>query len=134
MRPEVAKVAVRASSQAVAHRCWRSIWLMEREGFSLMLVDGSIQSPEPPSETSVCPSPARTRGGRAQRRARERPEATRSRAQADAGTAYAEHGEDGEDSTLPGASTAASLGCDGHHARDTRRSRRRWTSTRVTAM
>jgi hypothetical protein len=35
--------------------------------------------------------------------------ATRSRAQADAGTARAEHGEDGEDATLPAVSTMATL-------------------------
>src|SRR6185312_5080216 len=37
------------------------------------------------------------------------PGATRSRAPADAGTACAEHGEDGEDATLPEASTVAPL-------------------------
>jgi len=37
------------------------------------------------------------------------PGATRSRAQADAATACAEHGEDGEDATLPEASTVALL-------------------------
>jgi hypothetical protein len=53
------------------------------------------------------PSPARTRGHRAQRRATERPEHTRSRAQRVAVFGDAEHGEDGEDATLPGASTVA---------------------------
>src|SRR5580700_8601988 len=54
------------------------------------------------------PSPARTRSHRAQRRATERPEppgAARRRC--------AEHGEDGEDATLPGASTVAPSPRDG---------------------
>src|SRR5580698_5777758 len=73
----------------------------------LLPSDVPIRSPEPPPEASVCPSPARTRGHRAERRARER----RSHPQpssAYAGTACAELGEDGEDATLPEASTMAS--------------------------
>jgi len=59
-----------------------------------------------PAGGALCPSPAHTRGRRAQRRASERPQppgAARSGVLREP-----EHGEDGEDATLPVASTSAS--------------------------
>jgi len=58
---------------------------------------------------ALCPSPARMRGTRAQRRATERPE-PRAAAPSFLHSAHRGRGEHGEDATLPGASTGACCG------------------------
>jgi hypothetical protein len=66
----------------------------------------AIRSPEPPPEAPYAHRP-RERGATGRSGGQESAGATRSHAQAHAGTACAEHGEDGEDATLPEASTVA---------------------------
>jgi hypothetical protein len=76
-----------------------------------------INKPSAPPELgapvgdTLCPSPALARNRRAQRRATERPEPPGAARRGE--LASLEHGEDGENATLPGASTMASSGRDG---------------------
>src|SRR5437762_1674809 len=65
-----------------------------------------------PAGGTVCPSPAETRSHRAQCRAIERPEPPGAARKGESLT-NPEHGEDGEDATLPGASTVAPCRRDG---------------------
>ncbi len=65
-----------------------------------------------PAGGTVCPSPAETRCHRAERRAIERPEPPGTARRGESLT-NREHGEDGEDATLPGASTVAPCHRDG---------------------
>jgi len=76
-----------------------------------------INKPSAPPELgapvgdTLCPSPARARSHRAQRRATERPEPPGTARRGE--LASLEHGEDGEDAALPGASTMALSNRDG---------------------
>lgn len=65
-----------------------------------------------PAGGTVCPSPADTRSQRAQRRSTERPEPPGAARTGESATSP-EHGEDGEDAALTGASTVALWASDG---------------------